>query len=62
MWSTGHAGDSDFAQNESCTVQLERGCYVAGEAVNQEYHITARVRIGSAEFVMGECSKAPIRL
>ena len=48
-----------FAQNESCTVQLERGCYVAGEAVNQEYHITARVRIGSAEFVMGECSKAP---
>lgn len=48
-----------FAQNESCTVQLERSCYVAGEAVNQEYHITARVRIGSAEFVMGECSKAP---
>ena len=48
-----------FAQNESCTVQLERGCYVVGEAVNQEYHITARVRIGSAEFVMGECEKAP---
>ena len=48
-----------FAQNESCTVQLERGCYVAGEAVNQEYHITARIRVGSAEFVMGECEKAP---
>ena len=48
-----------FAQNESCTVQLECGCYVVGEAVNQEYRITARVRIGSAEFVMGECDKAP---
>lgn len=48
-----------FAQNESCTVQLERGCYVVGEAVNQEYHITARVRVSSAEFVMGECEKAP---
>ena len=48
-----------FAQNESCTVQLECGCYVVGEAVNQEYHITARIRVGSAEFVMGECEKAP---
>lgn len=48
-----------FAQNGSCTIQLEHGSYVVGEAVNQEYHITARVRIGSAEFVMGECSKAP---
>ena len=48
-----------FAQNGSCTVQLEHGSYVVGEMVNQEYHITARVRIGSAEFVMGECSKAP---
>ena len=48
-----------FAQNESCTIQLECGCYVVGEAVNQEYHITARVRVGSAEFVMGECEKAP---
>lgn len=48
-----------FAQNGSCTVQLERGCYVVGEMVNQEYHITARIRVGSAEFVMGECEKAP---
>lgn len=48
-----------FAQNGSCIVQLEHGSYVVGEMVNQEYHITARVRIGSAEFVMGECSKAP---
>ena len=48
-----------FAQNGSCTVQLEHGSYVVGEMVNQEYHITARVRVGSAEFVMGECEKAP---
>lgn len=48
-----------FAQNGSCTIQLEHGSYVVGEMVNQEYHITARVRVGSAEFVMGECEKAP---
>ena len=48
-----------FAQNGSCTIQLEHGSYVVGEAVNQEYHITARIRVGSAEFVMGECEKAP---
>lgn len=46
-----------FAQNGSCTIQLEHGSYVVGEMVNQEYHITARVRVGSAEFVMGECEK-----
>ena len=48
-----------FAQNGSCTIQLEQGSYVVGKMVNQEYHITARVRVGSAEFVMGECEKAP---
>ena len=48
-----------FAQNGSCTIQLEHGSYVVGEMVNQEYHITARVRVGSAEFVMSECEKAP---
>ena len=48
-----------FAQNGSCTIQLEHGSYVVGEMVNQEYHITARVHVGSAEFVMGECDKAP---
>ena len=42
-----------FAQNGSCTIQLE------GKMVNQEYRITARIRVGSAEFVMGECEKAP---
>ena len=41
-----------FAQNGSCTIQLEHGSYVVGEAGNQEYHITARIRVGSAEFVM----------
>ena len=49
-----------FAQNGSCTVQLEHGSYVVGEMVNQEYHITARVRIGSAEFVMGEKPLPPL--
>ena len=48
-----------FAKNGSCTVQLERGSYVVGKAINQEYCITARVRVGNAEFVMGECGKAP---
>ena len=49
-----------FAQNGSCTIQLEHGSYVVGEAVNQEYHITARVCVGSAEFVMGEYEKKPL--
>ena len=49
-----------FAQNGSCTVQLEHGSYVVGEMVNQEYHITARVRVGSAEFVMGEKPLPPL--
>lgn len=48
-----------FAKNGSCTVQLERGSYVVGKTINQEYCITARVRVGNAEFVMGECDKAP---
>lgn len=48
-----------FAQNGSCTIQLEQGSYVVGKMVNQEYRITARIRVGSAEFVMGECEKAP---
>ena len=31
----------------------------ANQSINQEYCITARVRVGNAEFVMGECDKAP---
>ena len=38
---------------------MSQRSHVVGEMVNQEYHITARVRVGSAEFVMGECEKAP---
>lgn len=34
-----------FAQNGSCTVQLERGCYVVGEAVNQEYTVEEIAKI-----------------
>ena len=48
-----------FAQNGSCTVELERGSYVAGRIINADYQITARVRVGNAEFAIGECDKAP---
>ena len=48
-----------FAKNGSCTMELEHGSYVVGKIINADYQITARVRVGSAEFVMGECEKAP---
>ena len=48
-----------FAKNGSCTVELERGSYVAGRIINADYQITARVRVGNAEFAIGECDKAP---
>ena len=48
-----------FAKNGSCTVELERGSYVAGRIINADYQITARVRVGNAEFAIGECGKAP---
>lgn len=48
-----------FAKNGSCTVELERGSYVAGRIINADYQITARVRVGNAEFAIGECNKAP---
>ncbi len=48
-----------FAENGSCTVELERDSYVVGGIINSDYQITARVRVGSAEFVIGEYDKAP---
>ncbi len=48
-----------FAKNGSCTVELERGSYAAGRIINADYQITARVRVGNAEFAIGECGKAP---
>ena len=48
-----------FAKNGSCTVELEHGSYVVGRIINAGYQITARVRVGSAEFAIGECGKAP---
>ena len=38
---------------------LESGSYVIGEIINADYKITARVRVGNAEFVLGEHPKAP---
>ena len=48
-----------FGDNGSCTVQLEDGSYTTEKEVNAEYQITARVRVGNAEFVIGEHPKAP---
>ena len=48
-----------FAKNGSCTMELEHGSYVVGQIINADYQIMARVRVGSAEFAIGECGKAP---
>ena len=40
-------------------MELESGSYVIGEIINADYKITARVRVGNAEFVLGEHPKAP---
>ena len=48
-----------FAKNGSCTMELEHGSYVVGKIINADYQITARVRVGNAEFAIGECDKAP---
>ena len=47
------------AQNGSYTMELESGSYVIGEIINADYKITARVRVGNSEFVLGEHPKAP---
>lgn len=47
------------AQNGSYTMELESGSYVLGEIINADYKITARVRVGNAEFALGEHPKAP---
>ena len=47
------------AQNGSYTLELERCSYVIGEIINADYKITARVRVGDYEFVLGEHPKAP---
>lgn len=47
------------AQNGSYTLELESGSYVIGEIINADYKITARVRVGDSEFVLGEHPKAP---
>ena len=46
-------------QNGSYTMELESGSYVIGEIINADYKITARVRVGNAEFVLGEHPEAP---
>lgn len=46
------------AQNGSYTMELESGSYVIGEIINADYKITARVRVGNSEFVLGEHPKA----
>ena len=46
-------------QNGSYTMELESGSYVIGEIINADYKITARVRVGNAEFALGEHQKAP---
>ena len=38
---------------------MEDGSYTTEKEVNAEYQITARVRVGNAEFVIGEHPKAP---
>ena len=48
-----------FGGNGSCTVQLEDGSYTTEKEINAEYQITARVRVGKAEFVIGEHPTAP---
>lgn len=48
-----------YGENGSCSIQLENGSYLVGESINQEYRITAKVRVGHAEFVIGENDKAP---
>ena len=47
------------AQNGSYTMDLESGSYVIGEIINADYKLTARVRVGNAEFALGEHPKAP---
>ena len=47
------------AQNGSYTMELESGSYVIGEIINADYKITARVRVGNAEFALGEHPNAP---
>lgn len=49
----------NFGENGTCTVQLEQGSYLIGKMINEGYHITAQVRVGNAEFVIGEHSEAP---
>ena len=41
-----------FAQNGSCTIQLEHGSYVVGKIINADYQITAHVRVANAEFAI----------
>jgi len=48
-------------QNGSYTLQLETGSFGVGKAINAEYHIFAKVRVGNAEFAIGEHPKAPDR-
>lgn len=48
-----------FGDNGNCTVQLEDGSYTTEKEINAEYQITARVRVGNAEFVIGEHPKSP---
>ena len=51
---TSHRDEYEF-------IQLEDGSYTAEREINAEYQITARVRVGNAEFVVGEHPKAPDR-
>lgn len=48
-----------YAEKGTCTVSLENGSFTAEKESNANHVITARVRVGNAEFVMGEHPTAP---
>ena len=48
-------------QNGSYTIQLETGSFGVGKSINAGYHFFAKVRVGNAEFAIGEHPKAPDR-
>ncbi len=50
---------AEWSSNGSCTVRMESDCFSGEKEVNTGYQITAKVRVGNAEFAIGEHPKAP---
>ena len=50
---------AEWSSNGSCTVKMESDCFSSEKEVNADYRITMKVRVGNAEFAIGEHPKAP---